>query len=189
MIYSRNKALLILLLFTSILVSCKKGDVGPAGPIGPQGPQGTQGTQGPKGDPGTANVIYSNWATLIHNTRDSSIDAITRRINHIHVPALTPEIRDRGVILVYMRFTAALIIPLPYQHHDGVGATSMDFFAVQQKIIISRHYTSTRTPVGWNASMQFRYIIIPGGTLAGARNIDPKTLDYETVKQLYNIPD
>jgi hypothetical protein len=190
MVYLKIKPYYFLLILCSVvLIACKKGDIGPEGPIGPQGPQGEQGAQGPRGNPGTANVIYSNWASLAHNYRDSTIDLANRRINHIAVPQLTQAIMNNGVVLVYMRFNTTQFMQLPYTITSINAPIVMDYLAVVGKIIITRYNTLTAQPYALPSHLQYRYILIPGGTLAGGKMVDPRTLDYETVKKLYNIPD
>jgi len=49
---------LIILIATSLLFACKKGDIGPAGAQGPPGPQGPQ---GPQGIAGNANVTQYTY--------------------------------------------------------------------------------------------------------------------------------
>src|ERR1700755_2093862 len=39
-----------------------KGEAGPKGDTGPKGDAGLKGDKGEQGEPGTANVIYSEWA-------------------------------------------------------------------------------------------------------------------------------
>lgn len=95
-------------------------------------------------------------------------------IGFIDVPELTQEILDEGTILVYMRFSNGTYM-LPYTSASGGTASTLDFLAgdanvclkgnSSQTITLKRfwHDNSTPPPVINNVTLQFRYVLIPGG--------------------------
>ncbi len=207
---------LLALVITFLAVSCtKEGPEGPGGATGAQGPVGTtgatgatgpigpQGPAGPVGPPGTANVIYSAWATVtsLGTIIDSSFLDYGTCKRFIRVaPSLTAGVLDNGLVISYWRVGAtpsSIYSTMPYLF--PVGAQTYYISGVPQvnKII---YFTSIfGANAGWtpNGSAETRYIIIPG-SIAGGRSAgvggtnytadEIKAMPYEQVCQLFHIP-
>ena len=156
---------------TLLMLSCsKEGPEGPQGAQGNAGPQGPQGPAGAQGPAGTANVIYSNWLSFQQSQRDTIIDGINLKVNHVVAPGLTQSIIDNGVIIMYMRFLTT-VFPLPYTGDAGSGnRPSTVSFVPKPNVVYVTRYThdnsSGAAGIGFG-SVQFRYVLIPGGTAAG----------------------
>lgn len=88
------------MLFSFILVSCKKGDVGPEGPQGPAGPQGIQ---GPTGAAGNANVTQYSFGTHNFATTASAFLGVTT----------TADSANRSAWLVYLVRSSGNVYPIP----------------------------------------------------------------------------
>lgn len=175
----------LLRLFTLAVIvmlsACSKdGDVGPAGEQGPEGPEG------PEGKPGTANVIYSPWMNITWNGVNEP-EYKTMRITENRVTSEFLE--DGGTVLYYIRQkTTDLEIVLALPYFSGsiyvYGATQLT--PGQNRVgIIAQSLDASDMPSDFFAGLQFRYVLIPGGTPTGGR----MGTDYETIKSLYNIPD
>lgn len=215
---------LLALAITFIAVSCtKEGPEGPAGATGPQGPTGNtgatgatgplgpQGPAGPVGPPGTANVIYSSWATVnaLVAANGAIIDSAftdygtCKRFFRI-APSLTQGVLDNGLVLSYWRVGAPpsqIYSTLPYQFPVGAQIYYLGALATVQASVGKIFYFTSifGTNTGWtpNGSGESRYVIIPG-SVAGGRsagvggtNYTPdqvKAMSYEQVCQTFNIP-
>lgn len=180
------------------------GDDGARGPRGPQGeqgergPRGPQGPEGPQGEPGTANVIYSPWFNVGEDfaaPRDTIIDGTLLRVTHKVFPPLTFTILREGIIMVYMRTNNInTIFALPYQSHAGGTPNTIDFHARAQRIFITRFNHDESGPPIISASLDFRFVLIPGGVPSGnlqaGLRADPVDYsDYEAVAAYYGIPE
>ena len=199
-----------------IFISCtKEGPEGPVGAQGPQGPAGNAGTKGDKGDPGTpgstgaagtANVIYSAWISdaSAANWADTTIILLgdCRRRN-LPAPGVADTILNRGIIIVYARgsVTGNNPVPLAYNFFFNPFSLSMGFIPANSKIILYiANVTSSASLAGtglfWGGD--FRYVIIPGG-VAGGKIMNGaaagytvnqiKSLPYDQVMRLFNIPE
>ena len=160
------------------LNACKgeKGDVGPAGTIGIAGPTGANGAVGAAGPTGTANVIYSPWSVI--NITGSSAPYTAE----VSAPQITQDILDKGVVLSFFRNVSTLeVFPLPYSFPLSATTTQEGYasYAVG-KIRLRSNVTLS--------SVGFRYVIIPGGVPSG-RMASLKSMSYEEIKALYNLPD
>ena len=199
---SYRKIFLSLLAIILIIASCKKGDTGPAGPAGAAGTPGAPGApggagpEGPKGDTGTANVIYSQWLDVpfepdtVHN--GTAIDTIGYFAT-IAATKLDSIILATGEMKVYLNFGSAAdpdVVPLPYiaplnNGFDGTIFINADFL-LQTILLTSNVDASTVTQSGVTF-LQYRYILIPGGTTA--RTLKPNWKDYNAVKAFYGLKD
>lgn len=167
--------------------ACEKGDTGPEGP---QGEQGIQGEKGDRGAAGTANVIYSAWLSFQQAERDTLIDGTNLKVNHLPATRLTQAIVDGGAIQVYMKF-GTTVFPLPYTSDAGSGngpnkSNTVNFIPKPGVIYITR-YTHDNTASHGFGTLQYRYVLIPGGVSATLRTIDLG--NYEAVKAALNIAD
>jgi len=178
---------LLTLLLIITLASCSDGDPGPAGPQGQPGATGAPGPEGEKGDPGTANVIYSEWLDLEFN----GVNETNYRTMRINEPMITSEFLEKGgVSLFFLRAAegdVALVVPIPYQQ----GAVNL--FSVTQTVsgvnslgLVATTQDGSDFSEDLFAGVQVRYILIPGGTLTTGGRM---SYSYESLRQLYNIPD
>ncbi len=189
-----SKILMLLFLITIVFANCKKGDKGDpgaAGATGANGATGPTGPQGPKGDSGTANVIYSQWldvAFLPDTVHNGTVIDTLGFYTDIVAPKLDSAIVAGGEMKVYMNLGSAgnpFVVPLPYLDiYTGISLAPT--FSVQDIFIYSNADASTVTQNGMKF-LQFRYILIPGGT-----NGIPKQTDwsnYNQVKSTFGISD
>lgn len=192
----------LLLIATAVLftTSCSKsGDPGPAGQQGQKGDKGDKGDPGPggpggpKGDPGTANVIYSDWLDIAYkpdtvHRAGGTIDTLGY-FGLADAPKLTADILNKGEVKVYINFTSAAdptITSLPYTEQNGVF---IRYVAYQQTLeFYSNINAGTYLDNTGAKRLQYRYILIPGGTTARKSNtIDWK--DYKAVKAYLGLKD
>lgn len=170
------------------VTSCEKeGPAGPQGEPGPQGEQGPKGEQGAKGNTGTANIIYSQWATLKYPVRDTLIDGSHLRVSEIVAPKLTSAILNQGLIMVYMRFSNTTYA-LPYISDAGSKPSEINYRSVTGKIFITRFAFDDSGSVNMSGSLQFRYVLVPGGIEAAAQS-GINLYDYTEVKQAFGLSD
>ncbi|QJB32636.1 hypothetical protein HF329_15430 [Chitinophaga oryzae] len=192
----------LLLIATAVLLtaSCSKdGDPGPAGQQGQKGDKGDKGDPGPggpggpQGEPGTANVIYSDWLDIAY--KPDTVHTAGGRVDTIGYFAfaaaakLTADILNKGEVKVYINFTGAAdptITSLPYTEPDGVF---IRYVAYQQTLeFYSNINAGTFTDNTGAKRLQYRYILIPGGTAARKSNtIDWN--DYKAVKAYLGLKD
>ena len=104
--FNFTNSIAIIIMFT--FVSCSKPEDGAIGPTG------------------TANVIYSNWASAPAST-PITIDGTNGTTALIAATELNQEILDNGTVLVYGKF-ATTIFPLPYVSYAGGSANTLTFF-------------------------------------------------------------
>nr|WP_295877508.1 hypothetical protein [uncultured Chitinophaga sp.] len=192
----------LLLIATAVLftTSCSKdGDPGPAGQQGQKGDKGDKGDTGaggpggPQGEPGTANVIYSDWLDVAYkpdtiHTAGGKIDTIGY-FAFVDAPKLTADILNKGEVKVYLNFTTAAdptITSLPYTELSGAFIRyvaykeTLEFYASMN--------AGTYTDNTGLKRLQYRYILIPGGTTARKSNtVDWK--DYKAVKAYLGLKD
>jgi hypothetical protein len=179
---------ILLLSFSFIIVSCtKEGPEGPVGPIGPQGPAGgtgstgpagpagptgatgpagPQGPQGPQGATGTANVIYSSWVTVTN--ADWTVNSPNSWSYSRTAPGVTTSVINQGVVLVYLRYSAAVhLLPFNDIPNNGGGAITVDYLIPPAGGSILHRLYRTSSPLGSIVDVEFRYVIIPGGVAGG----------------------
>lgn len=113
----------------------------------------------------TPTVYYSDWIQI--NLSNESAKTIL-------VPQITQEILDKGIVLVYYGSSDKSVNALlPY---PGIGAES----PMQADIYLTKIYI--RTQQKFNSF--FRYVIIPGQA-----NVKTMGMNYNEIKELYNITD
>ncbi|MBD0350623.1 MAG: collagen-like protein [Flavisolibacter sp.] len=185
-----------------LIVSCKKE--GPMGPVGPQGAAGTNGTNGepgatgPQGPAGSANVVYSSWSDSALAWTDTTINTVPLRTSSLSASAVTQEIIDRGVVLVYGRTEDGDVHALPTMLH-GTDGTNIFRFSLKEGSIALAHSrlvnTGYQTPAAQD--IRFRYILIPGGVAntriasgaaAGYTAAQLQAMSYNEVVALLRIP-
>ncbi|KQN32553.1 hypothetical protein ASE92_18325 [Pedobacter sp. Leaf41] len=135
---------------------------------------------------GTANVIYSGW-NYAKNFRDTTIDASLLRIGDLMAPALTTSILNSGSIQVYLDFGGG-VYPLPYTSFAGSKLSTINYMPRLGRFTFSRFTTDNSRSVALSTVIQYRYVIIPGGTataVAKENKIDMK--NYQAVAKFYGI--
>ena len=163
-----------------LVTSCKKGDQGPAGPAGPQGDKGT------KGDTGVANVIYSTWTDVTFTAvKNQAGDTIYYYGGKIAAPKLTAAILNGGQMMTYVNLGtvgAPFIYPLPW-----AGNAYIDVEYVVGNINLYSNANAGTSGTGNNKTLQYRYILIPGGVPARSAAIDWN--NYAAVIKALGIPE
>lgn len=182
-------------LLVMLAGSACAGDAGPAGPQGPEGPEGPEGAQGPVGSP---NVIYSDWFTP---QSWPSSEAFGRTVfsHEESVPAITQEILDSGLVLVYGKLNgyASSIwptdrisqLPITVQYEQGGSQIDVWSANLHPDILEITFTNNVDTYANISSNHQFRYVIVPGGTpvesaAAGAVQAD---MSYEKMRALYGV--
>lgn len=165
-----------------------RGATGPQGPQGPAGPRGATGATGAQGPAGTANVIYSGWISFQQAERDTLIDGTNLKVNHLPAARLTQAIIDNGAIQVYMRF-GTTVLTLPYTSRAGSRTSTVSFVPRPGRLLITRFTHDNATPRLGFGSVQFRYVLIPGGVSANAALQNINMHDYDAVKRALALPD
>jgi hypothetical protein len=191
-IYGKNmmKKLVGMCLVAGLLlgVSACEGPQGPVGPAGQNGTQGPAGPQGPVGPTGSANVIYSSWtkSTNWGGWQPANVFGVNRSFFDINAPALSQEVLDRGVVLVYTKLTTDnnQMRQLPVTVYAQFTEELLDFSVVLNRIRIWS--TPIRPPVPPSPNYEFRYVLIPGGQAA---RVSYEKLTYEEAKERFNLPD
>lgn len=175
----------LLIIISSISLFFIIGCEGPEGPTGPQGLQGEQGPQGQQGPEGTANVIYSDWITLSDLEAPSDTTVLGRTYSKWEIPAseLTQEIINQGTILVYFSLEG-VVLPLPTTF-GGSNPIFITYAPFQPGTLSILAQNLDNTTSGLNASIQFRYILIPGGT--AAKQKQPDFSNYHETMEFYGI--
>lgn len=167
--------ILSLMLIGMTQMGCKKGDTGPQGEQGEKGEQGDKGDKGDDGGTGTANVIYSDWASVSFSNSGSVY------LGTIDAPKLTTDVLNKGEIAVYERTIIGIpptsvtnYAKLPYTNGSKWINVNMEV----GKIILRSN---------GNSISSYRYVLIPGGVQASAvaRHLDFS--DYNAVQDFYEI--
>jgi hypothetical protein len=216
-----NYACLLIISILFIAVSCTKE--GPEGPSGAQGAQGATGSSGPagaagpQGPQGNTTVVYSPWVTSTAANWVANDGAITGALDALAMykrtaAGVTTAIMDQGVILCYMKNTAAnqsgvgtsAIYPLPYTYIDDDFEDHYDFTVPTAGGNIYFTYKTGTSFASLTAAQlgtfAYRYVLIPG-SVAGGRGINSVTtyegytaeqlkgMSYSQLKTAFNIPD
>jgi hypothetical protein len=140
-----------------------------------------------KGKTGTANVLYSGWNSAT-NLRDTIADGSKLKAVDLLAPALTDDILEKGMVQVYFRFSGSGVYALPYTSYAGGLQNIMSYLPRLKHFIITRFAFDNSGSVSLPNSLQYRYVIIPGGVAAPTAAKNPNLNNYEEVKRYYNIP-
>ena len=162
----------LLLALPLFIISCsKEGPTGPAGPSGAAGAQGPAGPAGPAGAAGASSVTYSAWLdvpflpdTIMNGT---VVVDTAGYYSDLSAPKLTSTILSSGDIKVYVNLgtaAAPVVFPLPFL--DIYSGLSIDVWFVPQIIKLYSNAPVSTQGTGTNKSLQYRYILVPGGTPA-----------------------
>lgn len=137
---------------------------------------------------GTANVLYSGWS-YGKIFRDTTIDNSSLHLADLPAPALSNEILNSGTVMVYFTYGGGTF-PLPYTSFAGGKSNTIAFLPKLKRFIITRFTADNSNSVALSTLLQYRYIIIPGGTVAPLSNLKETDLtNYEQVKKRFHIPD
>ncbi|WET04865.1 hypothetical protein [Flavobacterium sp. YJ01] len=176
------KALFSIFLLAISTISCSGDD-------GANGIDGTNGVDGAPGATGTANVIYSAWMTAPAAVAET-IDGTSGLSTTINAPELSSDILAKGTILVYMSFGSS-IYTLPYTSTAGGSVNTITAISTVQKIKLFRFkHAADGTTVSLPTSLNWRYILIPGGKAAATAKtakLDYAKMSYEEVCARLNI--
>ncbi|TCD02187.1 hypothetical protein EZ449_19205 [Pedobacter frigidisoli] len=135
---------------------------------------------------GTANVMYSGW-NYAKSFRDTLIDNTSLKVASLTAPALTTAILNSGTIQVYFNFGGG-IFPLPYSSYAGGKLNTISYIPTVGRFNFTRFTADNTNSVALSTLLQYRYVIIPGGTavsVAGANK--PNLKDYQAVQKFYGI--
>ncbi|OWU88255.1 hypothetical protein DBB36_13300 [Flavobacterium sp. WLB] len=176
-----SKTLLSIFLLAIFTISCSSDD-------GKDGIDGTNGVDGAPGATGTANVIYSAWITAPAAAAET-IDGTSGLSTTINAPELSADIVSKGTVLVYMSFGSG-VYTLPYTSTAGGFVNTISAITSVQKIKLFRFkHVADGTTVNLPTSLSWRYILIPGGVSATAKEakLDYSKMSYEEVCARLNI--
>ena len=153
------------LLCLSLFNACtKEGPTGPKGDAGATGAAGPTGPTGATGATGTANVIYSSWL-YAHNFNDSTIDNSSIKVGYVDAPKLTTTILNSGEVKVYFTYGGGTFT-LPYTSNAGGKPNTISYTPMLNKILMYRFTHDNSNSIALSTLLQYRYVIIPGGTAA-----------------------
>ncbi|MBX2802518.1 MAG: hypothetical protein KTR31_32860 [Myxococcales bacterium] len=148
------------------------GDPGPQGPAGPAGPAGADGEDGADGD---AEILYSDWFTA-KEWGGADVFGIYTFTYDESVPEIDADILDEGLVLVYGRLSfyaktfwdpdsiAQLPISVTYSAQGFWYEDSWTFRATEGNLQL-RMTNNENLYQFLPSGNEFRYVIIPGGTL------------------------
>lgn len=161
---SVNIAALFVCILTLVQFSCSKPE---------NGTNGIDGKNGTVGPIGTANVFYSDWAPVTFTGSGTFSGTIL-------APKITQEIIDRGVVLVYFKFSNGV-----YPANLSVGTEFIYYGLVVGKINLFKTLSTISN------TTDFRYIIIPGGVSVNGKmaQTDYSNMTYGQVCQSLQIPE
>jgi hypothetical protein len=167
----------IIVFFSIVIFSCKKGDVGPAGPAGPQGPQGPQ---GPVGVAGNANATQYTFGTTNFATTPTVVLQVTT----------TADTMNRSAWFVYLIRSGGNVYPIP-----GFGLNGTSDYRVYWSYAGGKaNFTITRVSGAGEEYATIRVIRIYVNTLmTGGRFANPYLpeidfTDYYAVRNYYGFP-
>lgn len=151
------KTILAITILSLFATSCSKPD---------------DGAVGPKGETGTANVIYSDWATTPFTQPGTSWQSV------IFAPKISQEVLDKGVVLCYFKNPGNNNV---FQLNYNLGSEFIVFSCDIGKI---RLFSSNNYSV-----LPFRYLIIPGSVSVSGKTTQPnyKKMSYSEVCKQLNI--
>lgn len=176
-----SKTLFSIFLLAIFTISCSSDD-------GTDGVNGVDGAVGATGPAGSANVIYSAWLTAPTAVAET-IDGTSGLSTSIAAPQLSSDILSKGTILVYVSFGTGTYT-VPYTSTAGGFVNTITAISTVQKIKLFRFRHDQGGTVGLPTSLNWRYILIPGGAAAAtskAAKEDYSKMSYEQVCARFNI--
>lgn len=154
------------------------GATGPSG--GPQGATGATGAQGATGATGSAGSTGATGATGAQGAGAETYQLLNRSVSltgltRFNIPAITQDIVDRGVVLVYFRSTGTNAwYALPYQEDDRILR------------LADYNVGYIEVKANFNSSgLDFKVVIIPGTSLT-TLSVSHPGLDLRNYNQVIN---
>lgn len=139
-----------------------------------------------QGPAGTANVLYSGW-NYATNFRDTIADNSNLHLADLSALSLSNEYLNNAAYQIYFTFGGG-VYPLPYTSYAGGKQNTINYLPRLKHFIITRFTADNSNSVALSTLLQYRYVIIPGGTkLLASKNININ--DYESVRKYFRIPD
>jgi hypothetical protein len=172
---------MLFVLSILLLTACSK-----EGPQGPAGATGETGAAGPTGPEGSPDVIYSKWV-YAHTFGDSTIDNSAIKVGYVDAPKLTTTILNSGEVKVYFTYGGGTFIA-PYTSNAGGKPNIISYTPMLNKLLMYRFTFDNSNSVALSTTLQYRYVIIPGGVEA-RKNTGINWDNYAEVAAYYNIPD
>jgi hypothetical protein len=193
---------LLVLLLSSSMVACQKGNTGPAGATGPAGPTGGAGAQGPAG---TANVIYSQWFDPSAYVKDTVFGTWGFYYDKATTD-ITQQVVDSGTVITFGKLDGYVtsiwptgqvaMLPITITYMDGSSPNIDTWSALITPGNLRIELTSSLNAYGGISNAhKFRYVIIPGGTKSTVASVKPglgkgngtipTDADFEEVRQNY----
>lgn len=172
------KTIFAILSIALLTISCSSDD----------GKDGIDGIDGAPGATGTANVIYSSWMTAPTAVAET-IDGTSGMSTTINAPQLSEDILAKGTILVYVSFGTGTYT-LPYTSTAGGFVNTITAISTAKKIKLFRFRHDQGGTVNLPVSLNWRYILIPGGAAAATSKTakpDYAKMSYEEVCAYFNI--
>jgi hypothetical protein len=172
------KPIITIFLLAIFAISCSSDD-------------GTDGVDGQAVAPeatGTANVIYSAWLTAPVAAVES-VDGTSGMSTSLVAPELTEDILSKGTVLVYVSFGSGSF-SLPYTSTAGGFVNTITAISSLKKIKLFRFRHDQAATVNIPTSLNWRYILIPGGvaaTTSKTAKIDYSKMSYQEVCAHFNI--
>lgn len=166
-----------------------------------------RGPKGDKGGPGTANVLYSDWASFIWQF--NAPNSPTAQLE-VAVPALTKDFFDNGgSVLVYLQQASSdpygsfdNIYQLPFASNGTPPYTLYAYADVRSHVLSLRlRLTNSTDAIDYSATDQlqddeasglsytFRYVLIAGGAHVRKSSGPPDPKEYKATCAYYGIPE
>ncbi len=164
-------SVIMTMLCASLLLSCKKGDVGPAGATGAAGPAGPA---GPAGAVGSANVTQYNFAAFAHSGVEVSKTFNLSKVDF-----------EKSLLYVYVTPSNGFWYPLP---GTTAGATKDYRIYFGNATATTTIYINRVAGTG-SENLTMRIVAIPAATQVNGRmNNSVDMSDYLAVAKYYNLP-
>jgi len=140
-------------------------------------------------------VIYSAWIPIL-GTAWTGAGTVNQSFT-VTAPGVTTAIRDNGVVLAFATYNS-LVRPLPFNDVSTANPIVFDFYlpATVGQILL-RAYRNAGGAVFTLITINFRYVLIPGGVAGGKMMSGPasgytvdqlKAMPYADVCRLLSIP-
>lgn len=139
-----------------------------------------------KGPAGNSGILYSGWQ-YAKAFADTTVDNTKLRVGYITVKSLSTSILNSGTVMVYLTYGGG-VFSLPYTSFAGGKSNTINFMPLFNRIVITRFTADNSGSVALSTLLQYRYVIIPGGTQVS--NLPLKDLkNYELMKKTFKVPD
>jgi hypothetical protein len=154
---------------------------------GAVGPAGTNGAVGPTGPTGNANVhsqtiTVNSWNWTHFGTQGQPGDGYQANILY---PAITQEIIDKGMVMVYqISNNAAIPLPITIFSKAGSNYSRTFTYAIGVGEIDFAVFDSDFITIAPSSTMTFKVVVASG--MKGKPNIDWN--NYNEVKQMFSLP-